>query len=153
MVDLAIILLGGSGTCLQPLTYGVNKALLPLGSRTMLQVVLAELHRAGIQNFIFPVNDVNFYKHFLTPHSMPNQQIDKLQALAIEEFNKLMQNRINIVQTSRKYPGGLASSILDCSDFVKNVSFIVVLCDDVIFSNINPSLQVIKAFEETLVGV
>jgi UTP--glucose-1-phosphate uridylyltransferase len=149
MVNIAIIPIVGSGTRLQPLTYGVPKALLPLGNRTMLQIAIRELHQAGIKDFFVVVDDVNLYKRILSPHPKPNQEIDKAQESAIEEFNALMQHRFHFIQFSDTYPGGLAAPVLECRDYVKNEPFMLILCDDVVFSPINPCSQLIRAFEET----
>jgi mannose-1-phosphate guanylyltransferase len=44
----AVVLVGGLGTRLRPLTYTTPKPLLPVGHRPILELVLDNLHRAGI---------------------------------------------------------------------------------------------------------
>lgn len=148
MVDLAVIPIGGAGSRLYPLTHGGNRALLPLGDRTMLQIALSELDDAGVQEFVVVVDNIIHFKKIISPCPIPKQPVDERQVLNIEEFNKLMR-RVHLVQQSGRYPGGLASGILACRDYIKNAPFIVLLCDDIVVSSGNASKQVIEAFEET----
>lgn len=148
MVDIAVIPIAGAGSRLYPLTHGWNKALLPLGDKMMLQIALCELDNAGVQEFIVVVDNVTYFKKIISPCPMPKQPIDERQVFVIEEFNKLIR-RVHLVQQSGRYPGGLASGVLDCRDYIKNAPFIVSLCDDVVMSSDNATKQVIRAFEET----
>jgi len=48
----AVVLVGGFGTRLRPLTYTVPKPLLPIGDRPMLEHLLARLARGGVTNAV-----------------------------------------------------------------------------------------------------
>ncbi|HEX9257990.1 MAG TPA: NDP-sugar synthase [Acidimicrobiales bacterium] len=48
----AVVLVGGFGTRLRPLTYTTPKPLLPVGHRPMLELVLGNLARAGIEEAV-----------------------------------------------------------------------------------------------------
>lgn len=48
----AIVLVGGEGTRLRPLTYDVPKQMLPVVDRTMIEHVVAGLHRGGVERVI-----------------------------------------------------------------------------------------------------
>ncbi len=48
----AVILAGGKGTRLHPFTVSIPKPLLPLGSVTILEIVLAQLARAGVTRVV-----------------------------------------------------------------------------------------------------
>jgi mannose-1-phosphate guanylyltransferase len=52
----AVILVGGGGTRLRPLTYGVPKALLPVLNRPLITHLLANLRRAGVDRVVFAAN-------------------------------------------------------------------------------------------------
>jgi glucose-1-phosphate thymidylyltransferase len=51
----AIIPVAGAGTKLRPHTYTQPKALMPLAGKTILSIIIDQLHEAGINDFIFIV--------------------------------------------------------------------------------------------------
>ncbi|VVB58575.1 Bifunctional protein GlmU [Candidatus Anstonella stagnisolia] len=51
----AILLCGGQGTRLRPYTYSIPKPMLPLGSRPILQFVIENMKRAGIDEIYLTV--------------------------------------------------------------------------------------------------
>lgn len=51
----AIIPVAGAGTKLRPHTYTQPKALIPLAGKTVLSIIVDQLHEAGIKEFIFIV--------------------------------------------------------------------------------------------------
>ena len=51
----AIIPVAGAGTKLRPHTYTQPKALIPLAGKTVLSIIIDQLHEAGISDFIFIV--------------------------------------------------------------------------------------------------
>ncbi|WP_301924401.1 sugar phosphate nucleotidyltransferase [Ferruginibacter sp.] len=51
----AIIPVAGAGTKLRPHTYTQPKALIPLAGKTVLSIIIDQLHEAGINDFIFIV--------------------------------------------------------------------------------------------------
>ncbi|MDD4957513.1 MAG: sugar phosphate nucleotidyltransferase [Candidatus Omnitrophica bacterium] len=51
----ALILAGGKGTRLAPFTATVPKPLFPLGDRTILEIVVGQLKRAGVKDMVFAV--------------------------------------------------------------------------------------------------
>jgi glucose-1-phosphate thymidylyltransferase len=51
----AIIPVAGAGTKLRPHTYTQPKALIPLAGKTVLSIIIDQLHEAGINEFIFIV--------------------------------------------------------------------------------------------------
>jgi NDP-sugar pyrophosphorylase family protein len=48
----AMILAGGLGTRLRPLTFSIPKPLLPVGERPILQIIIEQMKTAGIENII-----------------------------------------------------------------------------------------------------
>lgn len=51
----AIIPVAGAGTKLRPHTYTQPKALIPLAGKTILSIIIDQLHEAGINDFVFIV--------------------------------------------------------------------------------------------------
>lgn len=48
----AVILVGGMGTRLRPLTFSIPKPLLPVGEKAILQIIIEQLRDAGFQELI-----------------------------------------------------------------------------------------------------
>jgi len=51
----AVILVGGQGTRLRPLTFSIPKPLLPVGERPLLQIVIEQLRDQGIDEVVLAV--------------------------------------------------------------------------------------------------
>lgn len=54
MFEDALILAGGLGSRLRPLTYAVPKPLLPIGEKPIIERIIENLRDQGIKIFIFP---------------------------------------------------------------------------------------------------
>ena len=52
----AIILVGGEGTRLHPLTYGIPKPMVPVLNRPLLEHTIAYLKKCGIENIILALS-------------------------------------------------------------------------------------------------
>ncbi|WP_238916554.1 sugar phosphate nucleotidyltransferase [Clostridium sp. YIM B02555] len=55
-MDSALILAGGLGTRLRPLTYAIPKPLLPIGEKPILEIIINNLKKYGISNIYISVN-------------------------------------------------------------------------------------------------
>ncbi len=68
----AIIPVAGAGTKLRPHTYTQPKALIPLAGKTVLSIIIDQLHDAGINDFVFIVgylgDKIQDYVKGLYPH-------------------------------------------------------------------------------------
>lgn len=108
-----IILHGGHGTRLRPLTHTGPKQLLPIANKPMSQYALEDLREAGITNIAVIIGDIY-------PEKVKQFYGDGLK------FG------VQITYISQDHPRGIAHAIRLCKDFVSNEKFVVYLGDNIL---------------------
>lgn len=131
-----IILAGGSGTRLHPLTLAMSKQMMPVYDKPMIYYPLSTLMLAGINEILI----------ISTPHDLPN-------------FKKLLGDGTAIgckfSYAEQVVPNGLAQAFVIGEEFIGNDNVALVLGDNIFFgsnmdlllnSNRNPSGGVVFAY-------
>ena len=111
MINKGIILAGGNGTRMSPLTKAVNKQLLPIYDKPLIFYPLSILMLAGIKNILIIVNKGQ-----------------------LNQFKKIIPNGknlgINIEFKEQVYPGGLPEAFIIGEEFIKNDNVALILGDN-----------------------
>lgn len=124
-----VILAGGTGSRLYPLTKVVNKHLLPIGRYPMIYHGLYKLKKAGITDVLIITG--------------PGHMGDIVNQLGSgREFGILLSYRV------QEQPGGIAEALALAEPFVHGNPMVVILGDNIFSADLTPFIKKFKQQEK-----
>ena len=113
-----ILLHGGHGTRLRPLTHTGPKQLLPIANKPMSEYCIETMKDAGIKEIAIIIGGIGAEK-------------------VKEYFGNGEKFGVNIIYIKQDYPKGIADAVNLCKEFIGNEKFLVFLGDNIILKSIS----------------
>lgn len=146
----AVIPAAGIGTRVLPATKAQPKEMLPIIDKPSLQYLVEELIESGITEILIITgrNKDSIENHFDYSYELENilKEKGKIELLKVVEQ---ISNMSNIYYVRQKEPLGLGHAISRAESFIGDEPFLVLLGDDIMYTENKPvSKQLIEQYEK-----
>jgi UTP--glucose-1-phosphate uridylyltransferase len=144
----AIIIAAGYGTRFLPVTKTIPKEMLPLIDTPSIEFIINEFIESGIKDILIITSrrKKSLDDYFDREVELECFLKDKKDQ---ENYNKIIPKDINLFFLRQKQMKGTGHAILICKDFIGNDPFIIAYPDDIVFSSIPLTKQLIDVYNKT----
>lgn len=149
-IKKAIIPAAGLGTRFLPATKAMPKEMLPILDKPIIQYIVEEAARAGIEDIIIVTGR---HKRAIEDHFDSQKELEmvlkekgKSELLEKVQYSTELANIFYVRQKEQK---GLGHAISSARQFIGNEPFAVLLGDDIVESEVPAVKQLIDVYEET----
>jgi UTP--glucose-1-phosphate uridylyltransferase len=156
-IKKVVIPVAGLGTRFLPATKSIPKEMIPIVDTPMIQYIIEEAVRAGIEDVILVTAR---HKEAIENHFDINAELDHFLEergkTELLEISRRVGRLCNVIAIRQKEPLGLGHAILAAAPAVGDEPFAVLLGDDLIDSEIPCIQQLIDVYEkhkQSVVGV
>lgn len=149
-IKKALITCAGFGTRFLPITKTIQKEMLPILERPLIDYVVDDCVKAGIEEIIFVINSHNYQ---VMHYYQENERLKKYLAATnksylYEQFSQLYKKiKFSFVKQSESDFYGTAVPVILAKDYLKNEdAFLVLMGDDFIY-NSDKSSEITKMIQ------
>jgi len=148
-VKKAIILAGGLGTRFLPLSKAVEKPLLPVGDKPMIQHILEEVRDSGIKEVIIVSSRESRIKAYFEKDKGLEKTLQKRgqeeYLVKLTQITKLAKE-LSLTYVLQEEPLGNGHSLLQAKKKIGNKPFALLFCDDIFEGKLTALKQLLNMF-------
>lgn len=150
-VRKAVFPVAGLGTRFLPATKAMPKEMLTIVDRPLIQYAVEEAKQAGIEQFIFVTGrgKQSMEDHFDHSYELQRTLAERGKTKILEELLAWLPQAGQVVYTRQQEPLGLGHAVWCARHFIGNEPFAVLLTDELLLSNPNPTQQLIAQYQKT----
>jgi UTP--glucose-1-phosphate uridylyltransferase len=144
----AIIIAAGYGTRFLPVTKTIPKEMLPLIDTPSIEFIVNELIESGIKDILMITSRrkkslEDYFDREVELEGIFKKENDQ------NKMNKIIPKDINLFFLRQKEMKGTGHAMLICKEFIGNSPFVVAYPDDIVFSSVPLTKQLINIYNET----
>ena len=154
-IKKAVIACAGFGTRFLPISKTIQKEMLPILNRPLIDYVVADCIKAGIKEIIFVINEHNYQVlHYYRENRRLYEYLERMNKVELYEPNKEIHAQANFHFVKQKDSDayGTAVPVQLAQEYLKDEeAFLVLMGDDFIYNTDEHSevAAMIKTFEES----
>jgi len=149
-VKKAVFPVGGLGTRFLPATKALPKEMLPVVDKPLIQYVVEEAQKAGIEEFIFVTGRGKsaIEDHFDHSFELERTLEDRGKEVTLKDLDGLVKIPGSIAYTRQQDPMGLGHAVWCARHFIQDEPFAVLLADDFIYGGKSCLQEMVETYEE-----